>query len=34
MIKENMEMAEENRRSQDLVLHNRNVVIWFSTLIS
>lgn len=27
MIKENMEMAEENRRSQDLVLHNRNVVI-------
>jgi hypothetical protein len=34
MIKENMEMAEENRRSQDLVLHNRNVVIWISTLIS
>jgi hypothetical protein len=34
MIKENMEMAEENRRSQDLVLNNRNVVIWFSTLIS
>lgn len=27
MIKENMEMAEENRRSQDLVLNNRNVVI-------
>ena len=27
MIKENMEQAEENRRSQDLVLNNRNVVI-------
>ena len=27
MIKENMEIAEQNRRNQDLVLNNRNVVI-------
>ena len=27
MIKENMEIAEENIRNQDLVLNNRNVVI-------
>ena len=27
MIKENMEIAEENRRTQDLTLNNRNVVL-------